>query len=305
MSESRRGILLGAAAYVLWGLSALYWPLVEPTGPLEIVALRIVWSLAVIVAVVLLARRWSRVPALLRNRRHLGLLVLAGVLTSVNWAMFIYATMNGQVVDASLGYFITPLVSIAFGVIVYRERLRPWQWAAVALGLVTVVVLTVDYGRPPWIALGLALTFGTYGLIKKHVNAGAGEGLLVETGVLFLPALGYLVVLQWTGHATFGHVSALNTWLGIGAGFVMVVPMLLFGAATTRIPLSSTGMLQYIEPAVQFLLGVLVFREAMSQTRWAGFALLWAALAVLTVDGLRARRPAAAERDQEVRAPLP
>ncbi|WP_267898105.1 EamA family transporter RarD [Spongiactinospora gelatinilytica] len=210
--------------------------------------------------------------------------------SGVNWGIFLFAVLNGQVVEASLGFFVTPLVSVAFGVAFYRERLRPGQWAAVGLGAATLGVLAVEYGRPPWIAVGLAATFGTYGLIKKHLGVGAAEGLFVETSVLFPFALVYTVALQSAGQATFGHVSALNTALGVGAGLVVLVPLLLFSAAAPRIPLTVTGMLQYIEPAVQFLLGVLVFREAMPGLRWAGFALLWAALAILAIDGLRAVR---------------
>ncbi|MET7465382.1 EamA family transporter RarD [Nonomuraea sp. NPDC005501] len=300
MSVARRGVLLGVAAYVLWGLSALYWPLVEPTGSLEVLALRVLWSPVAIALLVLATGRRRQVAALLRRPRDLLLLALASALTSINWALFIWATMNGHVVDASLGYFITPLVSVTLGVAVFGERLSVRQWTAIGLGAAAVLVLTIGYGGPPWIAVGLAVTFGGYGMIKKRVGAGAVEGLMVETAVVFPLALVYTVWLQATGQATFGHVSAVNTLLGIGAGFVMTAPMLLFSAAATRIPLSLTGMLQYIEPIVQFLVGLLVFKESMPGSRWAAFGLLWAALAVLTAGGLRrrdrqsdaARRPA-------------
>jgi len=291
---ARQGLLLGASAYVLWGLSVLYWPLAEPTGPLEILALRVLFS-PIAVGILLLAMgRVRRLARIVRNPRALGLLTLAGVLTSLNWALFIWASTNGHVVDASLGYFITPLVSVALGVAVLRERLRAGQWAAIGLGAAAVAVLTAAYGGLPWIALGLASTFGLYGLIKKHLDVGAIEGLMVETAVLFPFAAAYTIVLQVLGQATFGHVSLANTLLGIGSGFVMTVPMLLFNAAATRVPLSVVGMLQFIEPIVQFLLGVLVFREVMPAARWAAFALLWAALAVLTAEGVRRRRQAAA-----------
>ncbi|MFI7445402.1 EamA family transporter RarD [Nonomuraea indica] len=294
MPVSRQGIVLGTAAYVLWGLSALYWPLVEPTGPVEILALRMVWSPVAIGLLVLALGRRRQVAAILRRPRQVALLALAGVLATVNWMVFIWATMNGHVVDASLGYFITPLVSVAFGVFLLGERLGAWQWAGVGLGAVAVLVLTIGYGGPPWIALGLAVTFGAYGLIKKRVGVGAVEGLMVETAVLLPPALVYTVVLQATGQATFGHVSAANTALGVGAGFVMTVPVLLFSAAAGRIPLSLTGMLQYIEPIVQFLVGLLVFREPMPAARWAAFVLLWAGLAVLTAGAVSRRGPRSA-----------
>ncbi|RVX45579.1 chloramphenicol-sensitive protein RarD [Nonomuraea polychroma] len=294
MSVARQGVLLGVAAYVLWGLSALYWPLVEPTGAVEILALRVLWSPVAVGLLVLAIGRRRQVTAILRRPRDLALLALAGVLTSANWGLFIWATMSGHVVDASLGYFITPLVSVALGVALLGERLRAWQWAAIGLGAAAVAVLTVAYGGLPWIALGLATTFGAYGLIKKRVGVGAAEGLMVETAVLFPFAVVYTVVIQTSGQATFGHVSVANTLLGIGSGFVMMLPMLLFSAATTRIPLSVVGMLQFIEPVVQFVIGVLVFREVMSAARWAAFGLLWVSLAMLTAEGLRRRSPASA-----------
>ncbi|RBQ16993.1 EamA family transporter RarD [Spongiactinospora rosea] len=290
MSDARRGAVLVCAAYVLWGLSTLYWPLLEPTGPVEILTSRVLWSLGALIVLLSVLGRWVRVRALARRAGTLRLLTVAGALMGANWGLFLFAVLNGQVVEAALGFFVTPLVSVAFGVVLYRERLRPGQWAAVGLGAVTLGLLTVEYGGPPWIALGLAASFGTYGLIKKHLSVGAIEGLFVETSALFPFALAYTVVLQATGQATFGHVSALNTALGIGAGLVVLVPLLLFGAAAPRISLTMIGMLQYIEPAVQLLLGVLVFREAMPGLRWAGFALLWAALAILAIDGLRAAR---------------
>ncbi|MGP3958190.1 EamA family transporter RarD [Nonomuraea sp. 3N208] len=296
MSVARQGVLFGVAAYLLWGLSALYWPLVEPTGAVEILALRVLWSPVAVGILVLALGRRRQVAAIVRRPRDLALLALAGLLTSVNWALFIWATMNGHVVDAALGYFITPLVSITLGVALLGERLRAGQWAAIGLGAAAVAVLTVAHGGFPWIALSLAATFGAYGLIKKRVGVGAVEGLMVETAVLFPFAVVYTVVLQASGQATFGHISVANTLLGVGSGFVMMAPMLLFGAATTRIPLSLVGMLQFIEPVVQFLIGVLVFREVMPAARWAAFALLWVALAVLTAEGLRTRSPTSADR---------
>ncbi|MGP3912854.1 EamA family transporter RarD [Nonomuraea sp. 10N515B] len=296
MSVARQGVLFGVAAYLLWGLSALYWPLVEPTGAVEILALRVLWSPVAVGILVLALGRRRQVAAIVRRPRDLALLAFAGLLTSVNWALFIWATMNGHVVDAALGYFITPLVSVTLGVALLGERLRAGQWAAIGLGAAAVAVLTVAYGGFPWIALTLAATFGAYGLIKKRVGVGAVEGLMVETAVLFPFAAIYTVVLQASGQATFGHISVANTLLGVGSGFVMMAPMLLFGAATTRIPLSLVGMLQFLEPVVQFLIGILVFREVMPAARWAAFALLWVALAVLTTEGLRTRSPTSADR---------
>lgn len=290
MSQAQRGVALGSVAYVLWGMSALYWPLLKPTGAVEILMLRILWSPLAIVALLTLTHRWHRVRTLIRRPRQLQILAVGAVLTSLNWGLFIFATTHGHVVDASLGYFITPLVSVCFGVTIFHERLRPAQWIAVVLAAVAMIALSVDYGSVPWIAIGLALTFGTYGLIKKHINAGALEGLMVETVTLLPVAVIYTAFAQATGRATFGHVSIMNTCLGIGAGVVMMAPMLLFSAAATRIPLSLTGMLQFIEPVVQFLIGFVIFHESMPPARWSGFALVWGALALLVADGVRAAR---------------
>lgn len=286
----RRGLLLGAAAYVLWGLSALYWPLLLPADPSEILAVRIVWSAVALALLVCARRRWDGVRRLLRDRRQLRLLTTTATLIAVNWGTFIYATTSGQVVEASLGYFISPLVMVLLGVLVLRERPRPPQWAAIGLGTAGVVALVAGYGKFPWIAVTLAATFGVYALLRKRSAAHTVEALTVETAVLLLPALAYALTLQVLGTAQFGHVSPLHTLLMVGASLVMVVPLLLFGAAANRAPLSSVGLLQYLEPIVQFLLGLLIFNESMPPTRWLAFALVWAAIVVLLADGRRAHR---------------
>jgi chloramphenicol-sensitive protein RarD len=274
---------------VLWGMSALYWPLLKPLGAVEIVALRVLWSPIVIIGLLFLSRRWQRMKALLHQPRPLALLAVAGTLNVANWCLFVFAATHNHVVDASLGYFITPLVSVGLGVLVFRERLTSLQWAAVGAGVVAVVILTVNHHQTPWIALGLAATFGAYGLIKKHLSVGALEGLMVETAVLFVPALVYEIVGQLTGSAVFGHISPSNTCLGVGSGVVMTVPVLLFSASATRIPLSLVGMLQFIEPVVQFVIGFFILGEAMPAVRWIGFALVWAALTLLAIGSVRAR----------------
>lgn len=293
--DARDGVLFGVSAYVMWGLFPLYWVLLEPAGAVEVLAHRIVWSLVVVLAILWLAGRRAHrgqpvLRAVLRDWRKLALLAAAAVVISVNWGTYIWGVTHGHVVETSLGYFINPLVTVLAGVLVLGERLRPAQWAAVGLGAVAVLVLTVGYGRPPWIALTLACSFGSYGLIKKYVATGAVESLAVETTLLLVPALGYLVALEASGAGTFADHGVGHTALLITGGLVTAVPLLAFGAAANRVPLSLLGLLQYLAPVLQFAIGVLVFGEHMPAARWFGFALVWAALSVLTWDGLRAAR---------------
>ncbi|MFB9967675.1 EamA family transporter RarD [Sinosporangium siamense] len=290
MPESRKGVLYGIAAYTMWGLFPLYWPLVKPSAPVEILAHRMAWSLVAVVAILAIRRHWSWFRQIMRQPRILALLVVAAVVISVNWGLYIYAVNTGRVVEAALGYFINPLVSVLFGVMVLRERLRRWQWVAVALGAVAVLVLAVDYGRPPWIALVLAFSFAVYGLVKKTANVGAAESLTMETLLLLAPALAYLIMLEQNGTATFGHNGPLHAALLAAAGVVTAVPLLCFTAAAIRVPLTVIGLLQYIAPTLQFLCGVLIIKEVMPASRWIGFAIVWAGLAVFSWDSLRTAR---------------
>ncbi|ETK34403.1 EamA family transporter RarD [Microbispora sp. ATCC PTA-5024] len=296
MPETRRGVLYGIAAYTMWGLFPLYWPLLKPSGAVEILAHRMVWSLAVVVAVLAVRRHWSWFRTL--TRRQVLLLTLAAVTVSVNWGTYIYAVNTGHVVESALGYFINPLVSVLFGVVVFRERLRPWQWAAVGLGAVAVLILTLDYGRLPWIALVLAVSFGTYGLLKKTAQVGSAESLTIETLVLLVPALAYLLVIEANGTGTFAHHGVGHALLLVASGLITAVPLLCFTASALRVPLTIIGLLQYIAPTLQFLCGILVVHETMPASRWAGFVVVWAALSLFTWDSLRAahasRRAAAA-----------
>jgi chloramphenicol-sensitive protein RarD len=288
MHETRRGILYGIAAYVMWGLFPLYWPLLKPSGAVEILAHRMVWSLVAVVTVLAVRRHWSWFRTL--TRRQFVLLTVAAVTISVNWGTYIYAVNSGHVVEGALGYFINPLVSVLFGVVVFRERLRPWQWVAVGLGAASVLILALDYGRLPWIAIVLAMSFGTYGLLKKSAQVGSAESLTVETLVLLVPALVYLTVLEVNGTATFGHHGLGHAALLAGAGIVTAVPLLAFTASAIRVPLTVIGVLQYIAPVLQFLCGVLIIHETMPASRWIGFTVVWLALAVFTWDGFRAAR---------------
>lgn len=292
--EHRAGLLNGFAAYGMWGLVPLFWPLLKPAEALEILAHRMVWSLLFVAVALLVLRRWAWAGELLRQPRRLGLIALAAAFITVNWGVYIWAVNAGHVVETSLGYFINPLVTIAMGVLILKERLRPVQWAAVGVGVAAVVVLAVGYGRPPWISLCLAFSFATYGLVKKKVALGGIESLAAETAIQFLPALGYLLWLTARGGSTFASEGAGHTALLASTGIVTALPLVCFGAAAIRVPLSTLGLLQYLAPVFQFLLGVLYFHEAMPAARWAGFGLVWLALVLLTSDALRAaRRPRA------------
>jgi chloramphenicol-sensitive protein RarD len=283
---------------MLWGLFPLFWPLLEPANPLEILACRIVFCFVVIA--VLLAARHELAGMRRLDRGTVLRLCAAGIAVAINWGVYIWGVNNGHVIETSLGYFINPLVTIALGVVILHERLRAVQWTAVGLGVVAVVVLSVDYGRPPWIALALACSFGTYGFLKKGVRASPPEGLLIEGAVTSVPALIILAALALAGQATFvGHAArAGHILLLIAAGPVTAVPLLFFAGAATRLPLSTMGLLQYVTPVMQFAIGVLILRESTSFALLCGFSLVWIALAILGFDGVRHRQrtpaPAAA-----------
>ncbi|MET8172498.1 EamA family transporter RarD [Streptomyces clavifer] len=289
-NDQRAGLLYGVGAYGMWGLVPLFWPLLEPSGAVEILAHRMVWSLAVVGVALLFLRRWAWIRELAGQPRKLGLIAIASAVISVNWGLYIWSVNNGHVVEASLGYFINPLVTIAMGVLLLGERLRPAQWTAVATGFAAVLVLAIGYGQPPWISLVLAFSFATYGLVKKKVGMGGLESLAAETAVLFPPALGFLLWLGARGDSTFLSGGAGHGLLFAATGLVTAIPLVCFGAAAIRVPLSLLGLLQYLAPVFQFGLGILYFDEAMPPERWAGFALVWAALMMLTWDALRTAR---------------
>ncbi|GAA2407414.1 EamA family transporter RarD [Streptomyces pulveraceus] len=290
INEQRAGLLSGIGAYGLWGLVPLFWPLLKPAGAIEILAHRMAWSLGFVAVALLVLRRWSWIGELIRQPKKLGLISVAAATITVNWGLYIWSVNNGHVVEASLGYFINPLVTIAMGVLLLGERLRPVQWVAVGTGLAAVLVLAIGYGRPPWISLTLAFSFATYGLMKKKVNMGGLESLTAETAVMFVPALGYLLWLGARGESTFTSGGTGHAALLASAGLVTAVPLILFGAAAIRVPLSTLGLLQYLAPVFQFVLGILYFHEAMPPERWAGFALVWLALTLLTWDAFRTAR---------------
>jgi chloramphenicol-sensitive protein RarD len=302
--DSRRGTAYGVAAYFLWGLFPLYWRLLRPASSLEIVAHRLVWSLLVVLVLLAVTRDWGWLRPFASDRASQWRLAVASVLITANWLLYIYAVNSDQVVETSLGYFINPLVTVLIGVLLLGERLNRVQWLAVGLGAAAVLVIAIDYGRPPWIALGLAFSFAIYGLIKKQVGprVGAVASLSVESAVMFVPALVFLLVIEARGDAAFGHHGVGHASLLASAGLATAIPLLFFAAAARRVPLTVMGLLQYLAPVLQFLTGVLIFKEPMPASRLAGFALVWAALMVLTIDGLRSRQRTRRRSADEERA---
>jgi len=278
--------VFGFAAYLIWGLFPLYWPLLEPAGAIEILANRIVWSLAVVVVLLLALRRRHWIRPIVADRHRVVMLTVAATTIALNWGLYIYGVNSGRVVETSLGYFINPLVTIVFGVVLLHERLRRWQWVAVALGAVAVGVLTADYGHPPWIALTLALSFATYGLIKKTLAMEPLQSLACETAILFAPALLVLVAVNALGSGSMVSNGAGHFALLASTGVVTAVPLLFFGAAAIRVPLVWLGLMQYVTPTIQFGIGVGVDHEPMPASRWLGFGLVWSALALIAVEAL-------------------
>ncbi|MCZ0731075.1 EamA family transporter RarD [Mycolicibacterium iranicum] len=284
----RSGLLFGAGAYVMWGMFPAFFPLLKPAGAVEVLAHRIIWSFALMVVVVAAVRRLGDVKAI--TGRTWLLLVAASGLISANWLIYVYAVNNGHVVDAALGYFINPLVSIALGLLVFREKLNRWQFSALAIAVIAVVILTVQLGEPPLVGLGLALSFGLYGAVKKLVPTDPRVSVGIEAAIATPFAIAYVVVLQLTGGGTLtghggGHVALL-----VLSGVLTALPLLLFAAAAQRLPMVTLGLLFYMTPAMQLSWGVLIGHEPMPPMRWLGFVLIWVALLVFTVDAVRRAR---------------
>jgi chloramphenicol-sensitive protein RarD len=286
----KQGILAGIGAYLFWGLFPIYWKLLSDVPALEILAHRMVWSLVVMLLLLLIGQDRGWLKQALRSRRIMITYTLAAALLAVNWGTYIWAINANFVIESSLGYFINPLVSMLFGVVFLNERLRRGQLVAVSLAAAGVLYLTISLGALPWIALVLSITFGLYGLIKKTAPLNSVQSFTIETLALFLPAFGFLVLQEARGVGAFGHQGALTSTLLAFAGPVTSIPLLLFGAAARRIPLSMVGFLQYIAPTGQFLLGVLVYHEPFPAARLIGFAIIWAALAIYSIEGLISNR---------------
>lgn len=290
---SPSGLAFAVSAYLLWGVLPLLFFALTPTGAVEIVAWRVVLSLVFCVILLAVTRGWSRFLGIVRDRTAVASLALASLLVVINWLVYVFAAISGHVVEASLGYFTNPIVTVLLGVVVLRERLRPLQWVAVAISVIAVVVLAIGYGSFPWIALTLAFSFGLYGLVKKRVGprADAIGGLTVETAVLSPIAAGVLVTIALTSGLTFGTVSPMHTVVLASVGIATATPLLLFAAAARRIPLVYLGLVQYLTPVMQLIIGVAIAGEPMPLERWIGFATVWLALAILTIDMLRHRYP--------------
>jgi len=299
-ATARRGTAYGFLAYLLWGAFPLYFVALKPAGAWEILAHRIIWSLVLCLLILAMTRRARWVIDMFRDRRQLGTLALAGLLIAVNWTVYLVAVLTGRVTEAALGYFLNPLVTVALGVLILRERLRPAQWVAVSIGLAAAIYLTVDHGSPPWISLVLACSFACYGLLKKRLGSSlsALQSLTGETVVLTPFAVGLLVWLAATGEQTFTGHGTGHTLLLVSAGVATTVPLLLFAAAAKRVPLVTIGLLQFLTPVLQLLAGVVVLGEVMPSSRWVGFGLVWVALVVLSgasvVSSGRSRRLARA-----------
>ena len=289
MDKNKTGLLFGVSAYVLWGAFPLYWPLLEPASALEIVSHRAVWTLIFCIIILAITKALKNTLATMRRPKVAAKLFLTSVLISINWLVYIWATNNGHVVEASLGYYINPLIMIGFGVIVLKEKMRPLQWIAVCIASLGVLVLTIDYGRLPWVALALAFSWGSYGFVKKQLGLGALEGLAIETLIASLPYLLFLIYISDKGSGQFGHGLGITTLL-ISAGAVTAIPLLLFNGSTTRLPLTMIGLLQYITPTIQFAIGVWVRHEDMPPARWAGFLIIWVALSALAFDLVKSSR---------------
>jgi len=283
MKSYKVGLILGIGAYVLWGLFPLYWPLLKPANSFEIVAHRAVWTFVFCIALLLYTGKLRATFSLLKNKKISLRLLASTVLISINWLVYIWGVNHNHVVECALGYYITPLIIIAFGVFLLKEKMRRLQWVSLTVATVGVIVLAVDYGRPPWIAIALATSWGGYGLVKKQLGIGALEGLAIETTISLIPYGGYLLWLGHKGTGQFGHHFGLTTLLVL-AGVFTAIPLLMFNGSANRLKFTTIGLLQYIIPTIQFLIGVVIRHEVMTTARWIGFFFVWIALIALGYD---------------------
>lgn len=293
-----KGFWYGLGAYLLWGFFPIYWHWLNGVPALQILGHRIVWSFVLLVIVLLVLRQWRAFRSEARRPGVWRIYLLAAVLLGLNWLIYVWAVNEDYVVETSLGYFINPLVNVLLGVLALHEQLRRGQWLAVGLAAAGVLYLTLLYGAPPWIALSLALSFGLYGLVTKKAPLNAINGLALETGLLCVPMLAYLMLMESKGDGPLLHSDPTTTLLLLGAGVVTVVPLLLFNSAVRLIPLSMIGILQYVAPTLQFLIGVLIFKEPFSPAQLVGFGLVWLALIVFTSESLWQRRQLALRLEQ-------
>ena len=285
-----RGILSGIGAYALWGFFPIYWKFLHDVPALQVIGHRIGWSFVLLLAYIVARGQWRAFRASAMSWRTIGIYSIAAVLLSFNWLIYVWGVNAGFIVETSLGYFINPLLSVLLGVIFLRERLRPMQWIPVGIAAIGVGYLTFVYGRLPWIALSLAFTFGFYGFVKKLSPLGSLHGLTLETGIVFPVAVIYLVFVGFSGSGAFLHDGPLVDVLLVGAGLVTTIPLLMFASAAKQIPLTIVGLLQYIAPTLQFLIGVFLYKEPFDQAHFIGFAIVWAALIVFAIESYAANR---------------
>jgi len=279
-----KGIWYAIGAYVSWGLFPIYWKMLQHVPALQLIGHRIVWSFLFLVAVIFFIRRWAGFQSTIFTKTILRVYFIAALLIGVNWLTYVWAVNSGHIVEASLGYFINPLLSVLIGVVFLHEHLRLKQWISIGLAGIGVLFLTIVHGSIPWIALLLASTFASYGFVKKIAPLGSVHGLTLETGILLLPALLYLFISDRSGTGAFLHTGTMYDILLAGAGVVTTIPLLMFASATRRIPLSLVGILQYISPTLQFLIGVLIFNEAFTFIQFIGYAIVWAALILFGME---------------------
>ena len=284
-----KGILYGIGAYTLWGFFPIYWKFLHNISALQLIGHRIAWSFILMMAVILISGQWADLRSTLTSR-NFRIYLIASLLIGVNWLMYVWAVNAGHIVETSLGYFINPLLSVLLGLLILHEKLRRTQWIPIVIAFVGVVYLTITFGRLPWIALSLAFSFGFYGLVKKLAPLSSLFGLTLETGILFIPALIYLGVAEANGTGAFLHTGVTSDFLMIGAGLVTTVPLLMFASAAKQIPLTMIGVLQYLAPTIQFLLGIFVYKEKFDHTQLIGFSIVWLALVIFWVENYLAHR---------------
>ncbi len=286
----KKGILNGIAAYALWGFFPIYWKFLHEVSALQVIGHRIGWSFLLLIAVIVVTKQWNEFRSVALAPKVIAIYSIAAVLLSINWLVYVWGVNSGFIVETSLGYFINPLLSVLLGVIFLRERLRATQWIPVVIAAMGVIYLTVVYGRLPWIALSLAFSFGFYGFVKKLAPLGSLYGLTLETGLVFPAALIYLLIVEINGTGAFIHDGMFITALLIGAGVVTTIPLLMFASAAKQIPLSVVGLLQYIAPTIQFLIGILIYKEPFDRSHLIGFGIVWVALVIFWVENFLAHR---------------
>ncbi len=284
-----RGIIAAACAYILWGILPVYWKLLQDVPAYEILCHRMSWSLIFTIAMIVLVKRQTVLMAAIKDVKTVLTFAATGLFLAVNWFLYIWAVNAGFIIEASLGYFINPLLNVLLGMIFFKERMRPVQWVALVFAAAGVVYLTLFYGRFPWVALVLASSFATYGLLHKKSSLAALDGLCIETGVLFIPAAVVLAGLYFSGGGAFGHISPTVSLLLVGTGIITSIPLLLFGYAAHNIPLSTLGLLQYLAPTINLLLGIYIYNEEFPVQRMIGFVLIWSALALFLAENLLRR----------------